>query len=119
MPPCSVDLIVPQVPRLVTRNVSGYTLFMILKVKHKGLKKLQTKGDGKSLNQDHVEKLEDILTVLDAAKKPADVDIPGYDLHPLRGDRKGEWSVTVSGNWRVTFKFDGEDVTDVHYEDYH
>ena len=109
----------PQASRLVTRNVSGYTLFLIKKVKHRGLKKLLAKGDGKGLSQNHVEKIEDILTVLNAAKKPADVDIPGYDLHRLHGVRKGEWSVTVSGNWRVTFKFDGIDVTDVNYEDYH
>ena len=92
---------------------------MIKKVKHRGLKKLQAKGDGRSLNQDHVERLEEILTVLDAAKKPEDVNIPGYNLHRLYGVRKGEWSVTVSGNWRVTFKFDGIDVTTVNYEDYH
>ena len=51
--------------------------------------------------------------------RPADMRFPGYNLHALKGERKVEWSVEVSGNWRVTFRFEGTDVTDVGYEDYH
>ena len=47
------------------------------------------------------------------------MNIPGYNLHPLKGDRKGEWAMSVSGNWRITFRFEGEDATDVNLEDYH
>jgi proteic killer suppression protein len=71
------------------------------------------------VNAEHVARLERILTLLDVAQRPADIDLPGYRLHPLKGERKGEWSVSVSGNWRVTFRFDEGDVTDLNYEDYH
>ena len=47
------------------------------------------------------------------------MDLPGFRLHPLRGSRSGTWAVTVRANWRVTFRFEGEEVTDVNYEDYH
>jgi proteic killer suppression protein len=60
-----------------------------------------------------------ILAALDAAEAPNDVDIAGWRLHPLKGARRGEWSVGVSGNWRVTFRFDKNNVIDVNYEDYH
>jgi len=60
-----------------------------------------------------------ILAALDAAEVPSDVDIAGWRLHPLKGARRGEWSVWVSGNWRVTFRFDKNNVIDVNYEDYH
>ncbi|MDR2364647.1 MAG: type II toxin-antitoxin system RelE/ParE family toxin [Zoogloeaceae bacterium] len=55
----------------------------------------------------------------DAAVKPEDLDFPGYRVHPLKGDRQGDYAVSVSGNWRLTFRFDGEDATDVDLEDYH
>jgi len=64
-------------------------------------------------------KLRRILTLLDSAQCSADMDIPGWKLHPLKGERRGEWAVTVSGNWRVTWRFEGDDVTDVKLEDYH
>ena len=60
-----------------------------------------------------------MLDRLDASTKPDDMDIPGFKYHPLSRDRKGEFSVTVTGNWRITFKFDGENATDVNFEDYH
>ena len=71
------------------------------------------------MNAAHVARLEQILTLLDVAQRPADIDLPGYRLHPLKGELKGEWSVSVSGNWRVTFRFDEGDVTDLNCEDYH
>ncbi len=92
---------------------------MILKFRHKGLKRLYEADSPKGVQPEHVERLRRRLTNLDAATQPDDLDLPGYRLHQLKGDRKGEWSITVSGNWRVTFKFEGHDVTDVDYEDYH
>jgi len=92
---------------------------MILKFRHKGLKRLYEDDNPKGVQAEHVEKLRRRLTNLDAATEPDDLDLPGYRLHPLKGDRKGEWSIAVSGNWRLTFRFEGHDVTDVDYEDYH
>ena len=65
------------------------------------------------------ERLENILAVLDAAAAPSDVDLPGYRLHALKGELKGLWSLTVSGNWRVTFRINGGSVFDVDLTDYH
>ena len=65
------------------------------------------------------ERLENILAVLDAAATPQDVDLPGYRLHSLKGDLKGFWAVTVSGNWRVTFRIKDGSVFDVDLTDYH
>lgn len=92
---------------------------MIQRFRHRGLKRLYERDDRSGVNAAHVARLERILTLLDVAQRPADIDLPGYRLHPLKGERKGEWSVSVSGNWRVTFRFDEGDVTDLNYEDYH
>ncbi|MEE9394015.1 MAG: type II toxin-antitoxin system RelE/ParE family toxin [Planctomycetota bacterium] len=92
---------------------------MILKFRHKGLKWLYENDNPKGVRPEHVDRLRHRLTNLDAATEPEDLDLPGYRLHPLKGDRKGEWSIRVSGNWRVTFRFESHDVTDVDYEDYH
>ena len=103
-----------------TRNVTGYIWGeMILKFRHKGLRRLYEADSPKGVPPEHVERLRRRLTNLDAATEPDDLDLPGYRLHQLKGARKGEWSITVSGNWRVTFRFEGHDVTDVDYEDYH
>ncbi|MHB1618164.1 MAG: type II toxin-antitoxin system RelE/ParE family toxin [Metallibacterium sp.] len=67
----------------------------------------------------HVAKLGRILAALDAATAPAELNQPGYKLHPLKGELKGRWSVWVNGNWRVTFRFVGTDVELVDYQDYH
>ena len=80
---------------------------MIRKIRHRGLKRLYEDDDGSRLNAEHVEKLREILSMLDQARSPSDMQLPGYRLHPLKGHR-GVWSVRVSGNWRVTFKFDGQ-----------
>ena len=92
---------------------------MIRRCRHRGLKRLYERDARSGVNAAHVARLERILTLLDVAQRPADIDLPGYRLHPLKGERKGEWSVSVSGNWRVTFRFDEGDVTDLNYEDYH
>ena len=68
---------------------------------------------------EHLRKLLDILAVLDRSRAPQDVDLPGFRLHPLKGELKGHYAVSVSGNWRVTFRFEDGEVVDVDYLDYH
>lgn len=92
---------------------------MIRNIRHKGLRRLHAKDAGSGVKQDHVERLRDILARLEVAANSRDMALPGLHLHPLTGSRRGTWAVTVSGNWRVTFQFIGEDVTEVGYEDYH
>jgi proteic killer suppression protein len=92
---------------------------MVKRIRHRGLRRLYEGGDIRGLNAGHAPRLRLILGALDAAEAPGDMDIAGWRLHPLKGARKGEWSVFVSGNWRVTFRFDGNNATDVNYEDYH
>jgi len=92
---------------------------VIKKIKHKGLKRLYEKGQRQGVQPSHVEDLEDILALLDAASGPVQMDLPGMDFHPLKGARNGYYSVHVNGNWAVTFTFDGEDADQVDYEDYH
>ena len=75
--------------------------------------------DRRGLAPAHVEKVRRILARLDAVQSPQDMALPGYRLHPLRGELAGHWAVWVSENWRVTFRFDGVDVRDVDYTDYH
>ncbi len=77
------------------------------------------RNDPSRLPPQHINRIADILAVLDRAAAPADVDLPGYHLHPLRGDLAGFWAVRVSRNWRITFRFEGVDVTDVDLVDYH
>jgi toxin HigB-1 len=92
---------------------------MIVSFRHKGLERLFSKGETRGVNALHVRKLRLILTTLNAATSPAGMDLPGFRLHPLKGDRKGQWAVSVSGNWRVVFRFEGSNATDVDLIDYH
>ncbi len=92
---------------------------MIIGFNHKGLEKFFTKGIKSGIQSKHAERLRLILGRLNVSMTPRDMNLPGLVLHELSGPRKGTWSVKVSGNWRVTFKFLGEDVNDVDYEDYH
>lgn len=92
---------------------------MILSFKHRGLKLFYERGTTRGLNTDHVNKIRGILTLLDAASSPEGLRLPQYKLHRLRGDLKGFWSVWVSGNWRIIFRFENEDVYDVELIDYH
>ena len=92
---------------------------MIKHFKHKGLSRFFVKGDSSKIHTQHVAKLARILDRLDASLSPRDMNLPGYRLHSLSGKGKGMWSVRVSGNWRVTFKFEGHDVIQVDYHDYH
>jgi proteic killer suppression protein len=92
---------------------------MIVSFVHKGLERFYHTGSKSGIQADHAAKLARILGGLDEAQKPEDVDFPGFRLHQLQGGRLGVWSVRVSGNWRVTFRFVGTDVELVGYEDYH
>ena len=79
----------------------------IRSIRHKGLKRLYTIGDGRDLPAGLVEKVSDILSAIDEAARPREVGLfPGWRLHSLKGELKGFWSVTVSGNWRVIFRFE-------------
>ena len=92
---------------------------MVKRIRHRGLRRLYEDGGIRGLSADHAPRLRLILAALDAAEAPRDMDVAGWRLHPLKGARRGEWSVLVSGQWRVTFRFDGNNATDVNYEDYH
>ena len=92
---------------------------MIKSFKHKGLEKFFYNDDRRRINPEHTSKLVRILDRLDASIRPQDMNLPGYKLHRLSGKGKGVWSVWVSGNWRVTFQFDGPDAANVDYLDYH
>ena len=92
---------------------------MISTFKHKGLELFFTKSSYKGIPAQYAAKIERILDRLDAAKEPEDMDLPGYKFHPLKGDRKGVYAVSVTGNWRITFEFDGQDAVNVNLEDYH
>jgi proteic killer suppression protein len=92
---------------------------MISTFKRKGLALFFTKGSYKGIPAQHGSRIERMLDRLDAAREAKDMDLPGYKFHALRGNRKGEYAVSVSGNWRITFEFDGQDAIDVDLEDYH
>lgn len=92
---------------------------MIQSFRHKGLEKLFNDGAKKGIRPEHAKRLEDILDRLNAAAEIGDMDYPGSFLHPLKGPLKGRWSVNVSGNWRVTFRFANGDAHEVNYTDYH
>ncbi len=92
---------------------------MIRSIRHKGLKRLYEDDDPRGVIGEHAEKLRDILARLDAASTAADLDLPGFRLHPLKGELKGFWAVTVRANWRVIFRFADRDALDVDYLDYH
>ena len=87
--------------------------------RHKGLERFFTTGAKAGIQAQHVERLRLILGRLQVSMIARDMNLPGLELHPLRGPRKGTWAVKVSGNWRVTFAYAGKDVEQVDYEDYH
>ncbi len=92
---------------------------MIQSFKHKGLRRLFEKGEFSSVHAVHVTKLENILAVLNRARNPSDMNLPGFRLHRLKGDLKDFWSVTVRANWRVIFRFRDGHAHDVDLIDYH
>ncbi len=92
---------------------------MIRSFKHKGLAKFFKSGSTAGIQAAHAKRLRLILGRLNAAANAKDTDLPGLRLHELSGNRGGTWSLTVSGNWRVTFRFNDGDAEIVNYEDYH
>ena len=92
----------------------------IEKIRHKGLKRFIERNDPKDLPADKVEKIRDIVTALMISENLHDLPaLPGWRLHKLTGDRKGQWSISVTGNWRITFEISGDEVQDLNLEDYH
>ncbi len=92
---------------------------MIRTFRHKGLKRLFERDNASGLRADQVARIKDALAHLDRSLKPTDLDLPGYRLHALKGDMKGFWSITISGNWRIVFRFEDGDALDVDLIDYH
>lgn len=92
---------------------------MIKSFKHKGLKLFFESGKTSGIQAKHSKKLKMQLTALDTAMTIDDMNLPQYNLHELKGSKKGIWSITVNGNWRITFKFEKGDAYIVNYEDYH
>ncbi|MDO9282160.1 MAG: type II toxin-antitoxin system RelE/ParE family toxin [Methylotenera sp.] len=92
---------------------------MIKTFRHKGLETFFETGSKAGIRPDHASKLSRQLRRLDDARNPSDMNIPGWKLHSLEGVLRGHYSVTVNGNWRMTFMFEGEDAVLVDYQDYH
>lgn len=93
---------------------------MIATIRHKGLRRLYERGETRGVSGDQIKRLRRILILLDNAASLDDLDaMPGMRLHPKTGDLKGMWSLSVTGNWRVVFRFDDGDVNDVDLLDYH
>ena len=92
---------------------------MIRNFRHKGLDRFFRKSDRRGVDAKQADRIRRILDRLDVVARPADMALSGYAFHPLKGDRKGTYSVSVSGNWRITFGFVDGDATDVNWEAYH
>ncbi len=92
---------------------------MIARFRHKGLKALFQTGSERGVQPRHVKRLRLILARLNASRSPRDMNLPGLALHTLKGKLGGQCAVSVSGNWRVIFRFEGRDAVDVDYLDYH
>ena len=92
---------------------------MIRSFRHKGLERFYITGSRKGILPEHADKIARILDRLDASISPADMNLPGYRLHGLKGQDVGTWSVAVNANWRITFKFEGQNAVAVDYQDYH
>jgi proteic killer suppression protein len=92
---------------------------MILAFRHRGLKRLYENDEAAKLIPEHVDRIRRILAALDSAQTPQDMGTRTFAMHALKGERKGEWAVTVRANWRITFRFKDGNVVDVNLEDYH
>ena len=91
----------------------------IVTIQHCGLKRLYENDDPRELNSEHADKIARMLARLDEATRPEQLGLPGFRLHPLKGDLAGYWSITVRANWRIIFRFEQGDATDVDLVDYH
>jgi proteic killer suppression protein len=92
---------------------------VIRSFRHRGLEAFFTKDDPRKVPADRLARITRLLDRLEVSKMPQDMNLPGFDFHRLKGNRKGTYAVSVSGNWRLTFRFDGEHACDVDLEDYH
>lgn len=92
---------------------------MIKSFRHKGLRRFFETGSTSGIQPNHAQRLRLQLAALDTATTIEDMNIPGFRLHPLKGELHGRWSITVNGNWRVTFEFQHGDAHVLDYEDYH
>ena len=92
---------------------------MIKTIRHKTLNNYWTKGQARGLDVNWIPRLRRILLALDNASRPEDLNVPGWRFHSLSGSRMGTYSVKLTGNWRLTFQWDGKDIVDVDIEDYH
>ncbi len=92
---------------------------MIQSIRHKGLRQFYESGDLSGIQPTHAHRLRLQLTALDTAQTIQDMSIPGFKLHPMKGQMKGRWAIFVSGNWRLTFEFREGDAHLLDYEDYH
>jgi proteic killer suppression protein len=99
--------------------VDGLYLPVIKRFRHKGLEALFSTGSTKGIDANLAPKLRRMLVKLNDGPLPEMMNLPGYKLHPLKGDRKGSWAVWVTGNWRLIFEIEGEDATNVDLVDYH
>jgi toxin HigB-1 len=92
---------------------------VIKSFRHKGLQQFFETGSKRGIQPKHAPRLRLILTRLNSASGPSDMNAPGWDLHPLKADLSGHWAISLGGNWRLTFAFEGTDVVLVDYQDYH
>ena len=100
-------------------TATQYNTCMIRSFRHRGLRRLYERDDPSRVAASLADRIALVLADIDDASKPRDIDLPGYRFHPLKGNMKGMWSISVSGNWRITFRFDDGDVYDVDLVDYH
>ena len=99
--------------------MTRYSWAVIKSFRHAGLERFFTTGSKAGIQPAHAKRLSRQLFTLDDAQEPLEMAYPGWDLHQLKGDLAGHWSIRVNGNWRVTFRFEGEDAILVNYRDYH
>ncbi|GMV02622.1 MAG: type II toxin-antitoxin system RelE/ParE family toxin [Burkholderiaceae bacterium] len=92
---------------------------MIKSFRHKGLRRFFETGSASGVQASHAKRLRMQLAALDTAQRIEDIDVPGFRLHPLKGDMRGRWAIAVSGNWRLTFEFQDGNAYVLDYEDYH
>ncbi|MDE0202732.1 MAG: type II toxin-antitoxin system RelE/ParE family toxin [Rhodospirillaceae bacterium] len=90
-----------------------------MRIAHRGLRRLYMRGDARQLDPRLVPRIRRVLLLLDEATEPRNMDLPGFRLHSLKGDRAGQWSVSVTGNWRIVFRFADGEAVDVDLLDYH
>ena len=103
----------------MVRGATRYTCLVIKSFRHKGIERFFRTGSKAGIQAAHAARLGRQLAALDTAKTPADMNLPGWDLHPLKGRLANHWSISVNGNWRLTFTFENGDAVLVDYQDYH